>query len=83
MKKIPLDAREMEHPQPLEKATTILKEMDRESFLYMLHRKNPIPLIELAKGLGYQVFNHEDNTGQWHILIAKDTSVNLSEFLDV
>ncbi|MFT7823472.1 MAG: DUF2249 domain-containing protein [Sulfurimonas sp.] len=83
MKKISLDAREMEHPKPLEKATTILRKMESDSFLYMLHRKNPIPLIELAKGLGYQVLNHEDNTGQWHILITKDTTVNLGEFLDV
>lgn len=83
MKKIELDAREMEHPVPLEKATSILKELDDEKYLYMVHRKNPIPLIEIAKGRGFQVLNREIREREWHIIIVKNPNTNLDELLDV
>lgn len=83
MKKILLDAREMEHPKPLELAIDILKKLDQESYLYMIHRKNPIPLIELAKGQNFIVLNREVREKEWHILISKNTEIELSEYLDV
>jgi len=46
MKKILLDAREMAHLKPLELGINILKKLDDESYLYMLHRKHPVPLID-------------------------------------
>lgn len=83
MTPIHLDAREMEHPQPLELAVDILKTLDNERFLYMVHRKNPIPLIELAKGQGFAVLSKEVNEGLWHILVAKDSDTDLNGLLDV
>lgn len=83
MKPIHLDAREMEHPRPLEMAVSILKELDNDHFLYMVHRKNPIPLLELAKGQGFAVLSKEVNEGLWHILVAKDSDADLNGLLDV
>jgi len=83
MKKIFLDAREMEHPKPLELAISILKEIDDKSYLYMLHRKEPVPLIDLAIEQHLQVFGHQDIKGEWHILIAKNDSLDLKECLCV
>ena len=83
MKKITLDAREMAHPKPLEMAIDILKNLDDESYLYMLHRKEPIPLINLAKEQNFQMLSHQDTKKEWHILIAKNNSFDLNEYLSV
>ncbi len=77
LKKIALDARELEHPKPLELAMKALKELDEESYFYMIHRKNPIPLLDLASEQNFQVFNKEDEVGNWHILIAKTHDIDL------
>ena len=81
IKKIALDARELEHPKPLELSMKALQELDEESYFYMIHRKNPIPLIDLASEQNFKVVNQEDNEGNWHILIAKNQDIDLNSFL--
>ena len=83
LKKIALDARELEHPKPLELAMKALRELDEESYFYMLHRKNPIPLLDLANEQHFQVLNKEDDQGDWHILICKNPDIDLSELISV
>jgi len=80
--KIFLDAREMEHPEPLTKSVEHLQSMNQDSYLYMINQKNPIPLLEIAKNNGFQTLSHEDNEGIWHILISKK-ACDLKEYLDV
>ena len=83
MKKIDLDARELEHPQPLELAMKILQDLDENSYLYMLHRKNPLPLIDLAQEHQFQVLTKEDSLNQWHILVANNASIDLNQYINV
>ena len=83
MKEILLDAREMEHPIPLQIALNHLQNMSMEDYLYMIHRKKPIPLIEVAKEKEFAHFSHRDKSDTWHIFICKNIEVNLEEFLDV
>lgn len=83
LQKIFLDARELEHPEPLEKAIKILQSLDEERYFYMLHRKNPIPLLDLAKEHQFHFLSHKDTQEQWHILICKNSDIDLSELLDV
>jgi len=83
LRKIGLDTRELAHPEPLEMAIKILHNLDDETYLYMLHRKNPLPLIDLAKENKFQVLNQEDASKEWHILISKNKDVDLNDFLDV
>ncbi len=83
MTKIALDAREMEHPIPLQLAMKYLKEMQEDQYLYMIHRKQPIPLIEIAKEKAFQHLSHLDTHETWHILITKNQHINLKELLDV
>ncbi len=83
LKKIELDARELEHPIPLERAMKALRELDNENYFYMIHRKNPIPLLDLASEQNLQVLNREDTQGDWHILICRNPDINLSELLRV
>ena len=71
----------MEHPEPLEKAIAILRELDRDAYLYMLHRKEPIPLIALASEHNLNSFSHCDERGEWHILITPNEKAVLSELI--
>jgi len=81
--RINLDARELEHPKPLEHAINALRKLDSESYFYMLHRKSPIPLLDMAQEQGFATLCREDNSGTWHILIAKNPAIVLEELLRV
>lgn len=78
-----LDARDMSHPEPLEKAVAILRELDDESCLYMLSRKNPIPLIKLAEEHRLNALSREVTVGEWHILITPNSDTDLEAQLRV
>ena len=82
MIKIPLDVREFEHPKPLELAMKILRELDETNYLYMLHRKNPIPLLDFASEQDLQCLSKEDTKGDWHILITKNKDIDLQTLLN-
>ncbi len=75
-----LDARELEHPEPLERAISYLKKLDENSYFYMLHRKEPIPLLALASehNLNTISINKDEN---WHILISPNRNLDLSKFI--
>lgn len=83
MKKILLDAREMEHPIPLQLALNHLQSMRDNDYLYMIHRKQPIPLIEVAKEKKFAYFTYQDKNETWHILICKNPKAELEGLLDV
>jgi len=83
LKKIDLDARELEHPKPLEHAIKLLHQLNNENYLYMRHRKNPIPLIDMAQEQGFNTLSREDRSGEWHILISKSPATPLEELLRV
>ncbi len=82
MKKIFLDSRELEHPKPLEKAIVALRELDEKSYFYMLHRKNPIPLLSLAEGQNFKLLTYEESEGVWHILISKNRDIDLNHLIE-
>jgi len=77
LEKIALDARELEHPKPLELSIKALRTLNDTNYFYMLHRKNPVPLLDLAKEQNFQAFTKEDSEGNWHILIAKNPNISL------
>ena len=83
MKKILLDTRELEHPIPLQEALNCLQTMSSTEYLYMIHRKKPIPLLEVAKEKKFSHLFYEENANTWHILISKNNNFNLKELLDV
>jgi hypothetical protein len=82
-KKIYFDAREMEHPEPLDKSIHIIKSLDDHSYMYMLHRKKPLPLIDLAKEHRLNVLTREDENKLLHILICKNNTIDLNDFVDI
>ncbi len=79
LNKIGLDARELEHPKPLEFAMKALMELDDNNYFYMIHRKNPVPLLDLASEQNLNIFTKEDKNSNWHIIICKSSLIDLSE----
>ena len=82
MKRHFLDARTLEHPEPLERSIAILRELDDEGYLYMLHRKEPLPLIALAREHRLNHLSYCDPSEEWHILITPNREVDLQELLE-
>ena len=81
MKPYILDARCMEHPEPLEKAIAIIRKLDDTNYLYMLHRMQPVPLIALAKEHNLNYLSICDDNEIWHILISINKNINLNNML--
>ena len=46
-----LDASEMEPPEPFDRATGILRELEPGQYLRMLHRRMPYPLFEFCQAM--------------------------------
>jgi len=49
-----LDATEMAPPEPFEKATAILRQLQPGQYLHMQHRRIPWPLFDFIRGLSLQ-----------------------------
>jgi hypothetical protein len=81
--RIYLDAREMEHPVPLERAIASLRQLDDDNYFHMYHRKYPVPLIDMAQAQGFRIVTEQTDDGLWHILIARNHNIPLEELLDV
>ena len=82
MTKIYIDTRELSHPKPMEMAMKILQTLEKNSYLYMLHKREPHPLIDLAKENNFKVLRKEDKKNNWHILISHNLDINLDDYLD-
>jgi len=72
----------MEHPEPLERAIAILRNLDADAYLYMLHRREPIPLLALANEHKLNALSHCDENEEWHILITPNSEIDLEKLLD-
>ena len=78
-----LDARAMEHPEPLERAIAILRNLDTDAYLYMLHRREPIPLLALDNEHSLNALSRCSENEEWHILITPNSEVDLEKLLDL
>ncbi len=76
-----LDARELEHPIPLERSIVYLRKLDEKSYFYMLHRKEPIPLLALANEHNLNYLSYKECPKVWHIIISPNKEVNLKNFI--
>ncbi len=76
-----LDARDLEHPEPLEQAIRMLKDLDENSYFYMLHRKEPIPLLALAGEHNLNFISQQTGDEDWHILISPNQNIKLEELI--
>lgn len=78
-----LNSLDLEHPKPLEMAIAILRELDNDSYMYMVNRRNPVPLVNLAQSQNFKTLSREIEDGLWHILVTPNHDVDLEEYIDV
>ncbi len=83
MRKLGIDTRELAHPEPLEVAIKTLQQLSNDTYLYMLHTKNPIPLLDLAQEQGYRTLSKENKVGDWQIVITKNQEASLEDLMGV
>ena len=83
MRRLGIDTRELAHPEPLEMAIKILQQLQEDTYLYMLHSKNPVPLLDLAQEHGYRTLSQENKEGDWQIVITKNHDIRLEDLLGV
>lgn len=75
-----LDARELEHPEPLERALATMRHLGENDYLHMVLHRCPHPLLELAEKQGF-VHTEGENGGVWHTFIAKNPQLPLDAYL--
>lgn len=64
-----LDAREMEPPEPFEKACDILAQLNPGEYLKMIHRRVPYPLFDTCNQLSLQHAVKEIAAQQYQVII--------------
>ena len=64
-----LDAREMVPPEPFDKATAILRQLQPGQYLRMLHRRVPYPLFEFCQAMSLTYSVNEDTAGTCKVII--------------
>ena len=69
VREILINASEMEAPQPFEEVLKRLKTLQPDQYIHMLHRKQPLPLVQLLEQNGYVVSMREGQTIPWEIFI--------------
>ena len=66
---IQLDAREMEPPEPFERATAILHRMEAGQYLRMLHRRIPYPLLDHARAMSLESAVKAHEAASYEVII--------------
>lgn len=74
---ISIDAREMEHPIPLELTIEAFKKLKGSEIIHLIHRREPLPLFEILTKNGGFYLSRETIEGVWHIHITRDPNLNL------
>jgi len=66
---VTLDARELEPPEPFERASEIVRQLQPGHYLRMLHRRVPYPLFDYCQPLSLDHAVIEDGDALYQILI--------------
>jgi hypothetical protein len=88
MEEIQLDAAAMEPPEPLQKATLILQQLQSGQYLRMLHRQLPYPLFASCQKLdvsyrhfaGRQTGQQISQQTEWIILFWRNDDPTTEKF---
>ena len=70
-----IDVSELEAPEPFEKVVALVSAMKPGQYIRMLHRKQPLPLIQMLEDNGYACRAIEHQPSDWEILIWNKSDV--------
>lgn len=72
-----LDLSDLPAPEPLERTLDALHELPSGDRLLLRHRRQPYPLYDLLRRMGYR-WEVSGSDGDWHILIEPTTDPDTS-----
>jgi len=81
MEVIKLDARELNHPEPLERSRLKFLLLNDDNCFYLIIRRLPKPLLVIAKNQDIIFEYKQISENEWHIVFAKNRDINLKEVL--
>ena len=68
---VPLDVSSLEPPEPLERILDALAELAADERLRVLHRREPFPLYDILRRMGY-AWETTGSDGRFEILIWQE-----------
>jgi len=79
---IKLDARELNHPEPLERSRLKFLQLDDDNCFHLIIRRLPKPLLVIAKNQNILFEYKQVNENEWHVVFTKNQNLNLKEILE-
>ena len=71
LKELLINVSEDEPPKPFEAVTELIDQMQAGEYIRMLHRKKPLPLIQMLQDNGFECKIRQGQSTAWEILIWK------------
>ncbi len=75
-----IDVSDYEAPQPFEEVVQLLKEMSQGEYIHMLHRKQPLPLIQFLQENGFESRLKQELNGFWAVFIWRKNDHLVGDF---
>ena len=79
---IELDARNLEHPEPLERSVAIFAELEAEKIFHLIIHRYPRPLLMIAQKRGIRYEECQKSEREWHLLFTRDPTVDLKRTIE-
>ena len=76
-----LDARRLNHPEPLERSVEMFKELNSFNCMHLYIHRYLKPLLIIAKKQGLRFEAKETDKGEWHIIFTKNPKLDLKKIL--
>ena len=75
-----LDVSTLEHPQPFEEVLECLNKLNAGSYLHMLHRRTPYPLLQILNENGYDFKILKPDKADFEVLIWKTDDLSTARY---
>ncbi len=75
-----IDAREMEHPIPLEMTIDAFKKLKEAEIIHLIHRREPLPLFDIITNNGGRYLSYQSDDEAWHIFITRNPDLDLEHY---
>ena len=80
VREVVIDVSELEAPQPFEEVLRQIKRLRPGEYIHMLHRKQPLPLLQLLEENGYVAVMRKGDKRPWEIYIWNTSDPLSSEY---
>ena len=75
-----IDVSELEPPEPFEAVLKLIDKIGAGEYIRMIHRKQPLPLIELLESRGFECAIKQGTKSEWDIIIWHKSDKLVNDF---